>query len=330
MSRGADEPDTWVDFKRTNYSSNLTDSDLALVRCNTPQAIIAIKSSSLPAELTSHVCSPVPDLWLSPGRLSWLPTPTEFLSDSANISYYSTPLVFALLSCTPWMNYNNYKSCQLTCLRHAHYRRLLVTSRYSRWSDVNESFCLDQDPDFTWYLPENIFPNFSGRGQMLPCNRLLCLCVFQTLCERTAFSQAWMYILLPHIKGWHLKRPQTKTATTKTATNENSHRLKWPQSDTKMATFYQQAKSHMVIKLLQLQHKSSPAECQIQYTYRSVPEIFGIKVESYQKSRRLWRWMVSLKLVPKTLMPAFCSINSSRQTFRSFFRSFFVHLILNF
>ena len=48
--------------------------------------------------------------------------------------------------------------------------------------------------------------------------------------------------------------------TSKAATNQNCHRLKRPQSNTKTATFYQQVKSHLVIKFLQLQHKSSPAE----------------------------------------------------------------------
>jgi len=45
--------------------------------------------------------------------------------------------------------------------------------------------------------------------------------------------------------------------------DQNGHRLKQPQSDTKTATFCQQVKSHLVIKFLQLQHKSSPAECQL-------------------------------------------------------------------
>jgi len=48
--------------------------------------------------------------------------------------------------------------------------------------------------------------------------------------------------------------------TSKMATNQNGHGLKRPQSDTKAARFYQQVRSHLVIKFLPLQHKSSPAE----------------------------------------------------------------------
>ena len=52
--------------------------------------------------------------------------------------------------------------------------------------------------------------------------------------------------------------------------------------------YVEQVKSNLVIKFLQLQHTflEGPAECQLQYTYRSAPEIFAIKVESCQNSCR--------------------------------------------
>jgi len=153
MSFGGDEPNTWDEFKRTN-SSNLSDSDFASVRCNTPQAIIVIKSSTLQEELTSHVCSPVTDLWLSPGRLSLLPTPVGFLSDGANISHVILNTAqrrsssrYTFVDST--MNYVRVMSAHVYV---SYYRWPLLTPFYFRWDDANRSFCQYQDPDKDYFF----------------------------------------------------------------------------------------------------------------------------------------------------------------------------------